>query len=453
MTDVQRPADAPPIGASRATNRGSVRQRAADWEKSSATPHSPPSPSPSPSPPSPARKPSSYPLHQPNQPSSSSSSTTPSALPTAPLRKEEIVLPRISRVALRFPAALEALLAPLDDALIPPVQRLWRVPPLRALFLLITTLTAIETGLILPGILYALGHDAAAGLSTSILLTLALLSQVPKKFIWRRRPWMASRALPFRRDKTSSFPSRAVVCGVVFTYLAIAVPRLASPALAASAPASAAAAIALSAAAAAVARVAAGAHYPSDCLCGVALGVAIVNLGAGVEVRWLNAGCAVVASAAQSAARTLPAPLSMTSRFHHLHFPDLPLPESVTVASWANLRTHVSYTRLLVCLGASYVLTLLSIAGFWVKCSYVYGLLLAPATFRYVFLASAATGLSARSVAEHAPLLDQGRTALWFVGVLAFGMATRGKKGPFRVFAFTAVYFSTLYLIMSYRLE
>lgn len=445
MADVQRPAEAPSNGIS----RGSVRQRAAEWEKSSANPHSPPSSSP----PSPARKPNPYPLHQPTQPSSTTTSSTPAALPTAPLRKEEIVLPRISRVALRFSAAVETLLAPLDDALIPPAQRLWRSPPFRALFLLITTLTAIETALILPSTLYALGHDAAAGLSTSILLTLALLSQVPKKFIWRRRPWMASRALPFRRDKTSSFPSRAVVCGVVFAYLATTAPRLASPTLAPFPPAFVAGAIGLSAAFAALARVAAGAHYPSDCLCGVVLGVAIVNLGAGLEVRWLSAGCGVVASAAQSAARALPAPLSMTSRFHHIHFPDLPLPESVTVASWANLRTRVLYTRLLVCLGASYVLTLLSIAGFWVKCSYVYGLLLAPATFRYVFLASAATGLSARSLSGPGPLLEQGRTALWFAGVLAFGMATRGRKGPFRVFAFTAVYFSTLYLIMSFRLK
>lgn len=59
------------------------------------------------------------------------------------------------------------------------------------------------------------------------------------------------------------------------------------------------------------------------------------------------------------------------------------------------------------------------------------GLLLAPATFRFVFLAPSATRLSVRSVKSYGSLFDHGQTALWFLAVVAFGMATRARKGQF----------------------
>jgi hypothetical protein len=37
--------------------------------------------------------------------------------------------------------------------------------------------------------------------------------------IGRARPWMTSRAVGLRRDRTSSFPSRAVTCGVVYGFI------------------------------------------------------------------------------------------------------------------------------------------------------------------------------------------------------------------------------------------
>lgn len=57
-------------------------------------------------------------------------------------------------------------------------------------------------------------------------------SQLPKRydgggddvmcrFYWRDRPWMARRAFGLRIDDTSSFPSRAVSCAVVYTCIGI----------------------------------------------------------------------------------------------------------------------------------------------------------------------------------------------------------------------------------------
>lgn len=367
-------------------------------------------------------------------------------------RRSKPDVPKGSRVALKFPAFLEQMFAGLDDALIPYAQCLWENTLLRYSSMGATTLTAIETALPAPGILYALGgRDEAAGLCASMLLVLAVVSQIPKKFIWRPRPWMAGRAKPHRRDSTSSFPSRAVVCGVVFTWLLCAsiavmdvdsqaVPRLSTFAF-----------VALAASIASVARVACGAHYPSDCICGFFLGVAVLKLGGRVEVLWLGAGSASLASSAPNASG-----LSLSSGPFVLLHPQVELSagaeaQANVISSFADLPNKTPFLRMLGCILVSYALTLASIAGFWVKCSYVYGLLLSACTFRFVFLSPAATGVA---VASGRPPASDGELALRifaFSSLLAFGMATRGKKGAFRIVSFTIIYFGSMLALLWFR--
>ena len=63
-----------------------------------------------------------------------------------------------------------------------------------------------------------MGLDDVATESTYLILVTAFFSQIPKRFIWRYRPYVVGRAEGRRRDITSSFPSRAVTCGVVYSY-------------------------------------------------------------------------------------------------------------------------------------------------------------------------------------------------------------------------------------------
>lgn len=359
-------------------------------------------------------------------------------------------VPKGSRYSLTFPVYLERLFAGLDDTLIPYAQCLWENTLMRYSAMGATTLTAIETALPAPGILYALGgRDAAAGLWASVLLVLAIVSQVPKKFIWRPRPWMAGRAKPHRRDRTSSFPSRAVVCGVVFTWLLCAslaimdsdsqgIPRASSLAL-----------VALAAAIASIARVACGAHYPSDCICGLLLGVAVVKLGGRLEVLWLRVGSASLTSLTPNAVG-----LSLSSGPFVLSHPERTLGglrQAFVISSLADVPARMPLLRMACCIVASYAFTIASISGFWVKCSYVYGMLLSVCTFRFVFLAPVATGVTLAS--EMTPSTN-GAVA-WrifvFAFLLAFGMATRGKKGVFRIAAFTIIYFSSLFALLWFR--
>jgi membrane-associated phospholipid phosphatase len=380
-----------------------------------------------------------------------------------------IAIPKGSHVALTFPSFLERLLMPFDDALIPHAQALWASPLLRYAMLATTTLTAIETALPAPGILYALGYDAGAGLSTSVLFVVAIVSQIPKKFVWRRRPWMAGRAKPFRRDNTSSFPSRAVICGVVFSWLAFAVIAAESPGPLAMPSQVVLIAVALCASAASIARVACGAHYPSDCVCGFILGVLILRVGGGLELSWLSVGSAALASQSAHSSTLNGLSVSTSTLFSSLPVPALAASDLFTspelaeagapsaalttfvISSLAELAVHTPRIRLVACILVSYALTLGSIAGFWIKCSYVYGLLLSAATFRFVYLAPAMTGVTlAGGIVKVSVKERLGRAGI-FALMLAFGMATRGKKGAFRMFSFTLIYFGSLIAMLWFR--
>ena len=56
-------------------------------------------------------------------------------------------------------------------------------------------------------------------LLTWFSLSLSVVSQIAKRFVWRSRPWMVARAKLVMRTKTSSFPSRAVTCSVCYVVI------------------------------------------------------------------------------------------------------------------------------------------------------------------------------------------------------------------------------------------
>ena len=186
------------------------------------------------------------------------------------------------------PASFEAWWSGFDDTLIrllqSPLNSSARLLVI-AFALCLTFFTSIEFGLILPFTLYLTHYDALADHALPFMLLLALLSQIPKRFLWRSRPWMVQRALRIRKDKTSSFPSRAVTCAVVYgALLAIAmdVRQIAWGAVVGVAV--------CGAVLASMARVIVGAHYPSDCVFGLLSGTLITLVGEGVY-SLMAAGC------------------------------------------------------------------------------------------------------------------------------------------------------------------
>ncbi|KAG9392022.1 PAP2 superfamily [Carpediemonas membranifera] len=142
-----------------------------------------------------------------------------------------------------------------------------------------TFLTCVEIGCIIPTILFALALDDL-GLYSLILSTFtAIVSQIPKRFVWRDRPYMQGRAFRRRKDETSSIPSRAVTCAVVYsiggvcaylhTNLNIFGLVVSLPLFVASVPF-----IILTA----IARIQLGVHFPTDCILGVFQGLFIVGI-------------------------------------------------------------------------------------------------------------------------------------------------------------------------------
>jgi len=252
---------------------------------------------------------------------------------------------------------------------------------------------------------------------------------------------MSGRALPIRQDRTSSFPSRAVVCAVVFSWL-IGQSLFAENILQYHLPSSKLWAGIISVAAlTAFARINVGAHYASDTIVGFFLGLVVINIGSNIERYWQASGCVLEdAYATNSNLAAGTATVASINPFPYIRF---------------------FFSTLL-----AYALTLISIQGFWVKCSYVYGLLLSCATFRACFLCVSKKGgnininnnnnnmltSSLLRVDNHGSIQTHARAILLFLTFLIFGMATRGNKGRFRYIVFTLIYFGTLTCIMYWRL-
>lgn len=368
--------------------------------------------------------------------------------PVVDIRRPVTHVGQLSRFQFLFPKFCEDSLALLDDTLIPHVQCWWSSIPIRVAVLSITTITAIETALPVPAMLYALGFDAAAGLCTSMLVTLALISQVLKKIIFRPRPWMSSRAAAFRKDATSSFPSRAVICAVVFGWLAFATVTVEGGTWNIARPV-AWTAVVLFSIMTALARIMVGAHYPSDTLCGFAVGLLVLKYGVWLETLWSRLGCPIVAIGGSELGSS-----SVTSLLSPLQVIKPTISgSSYIISSYRDLLLLTPYRRLVGAIAGSYMATLASLTGFWVKCSYVYGLLLAAATFRFVFLGQDGTGVLLPHKAQVPSGVWEFALAVWpFVCLLGLGMGTRGKGGYVRILSFSIIYFGVLGTLLVRRI-
>lgn len=348
------------------------------------------------------------------------------------------------RYQIPFPNVCDHFFAALDDPVIQSVQRLWRWFPLRVAVVLLTTSTAIETALPIPAILYALSLDSSAGLCTSMLIVLAFTTQLFKKFVSRKRPWMTGRAQPFRTDTTSSFPSRAVVCAVVFSWLAFACFVAENSSLSLSYGTVWGIIFAFSVLSG-FARVIVGAHYPSDALCGYLIGLLVLKYGFKLETCWSRLGSL---SLSKRHVRFIVSSLYL--KFSPFDLPDpflsdANLSNTSVIYSLADLMSSTPYFRLFGSVAASYALTLASITGFWVKCSYVYGLLLSAATFRFVYLCDGQTGVTfPKQKIVHMGFSELLQVSLPFLALLGFGIVTRGKGGRVHVLAFTVIYLGAL---------
>ena len=303
-------------------------------------------------------------------------------------KKHEWGPPADARCVVHFPRALEECLRHADDPLIalcqlcedeadsPPLR--FAAAGCRAFSRVVTFFTAIEIGVSVPLLLYFCGQDGEASWFATLMLVTGAATQVPKRFIWRARPFHVNRARSTLRNATSSFPSRAVACSVIYAYLvAYTLVYPAESALHASLLWLAIAAVIVPLAA--FARINLGVHYPSDTVAGAILGVAICVAGTALS-RVEDLGCAscrtgeCYASAAAAAAGEESAGAG-------------------DAISWSALG-GVSWALVAACALASLVLTLLAIAPplrFWNKCAHVGGVTLGCLSFHLTFLCKEAS--------------------------------------------------------------
>eukprot|EP01113_Clastostelium_recurvatum_P030077 TRINITY_DN3645_c0_g1_i1.p1 TRINITY_DN3645_c0_g1~~TRINITY_DN3645_c0_g1_i1.p1 ORF type:complete len:412 (+),score=55.92 TRINITY_DN3645_c0_g1_i1:178-1413(+) len=196
-------------------------------------------------------------------------------------RYDEGALPADKRFLWLFPLHLERRLKWLDDTGIAWCQkldhRIWFY-----INMVITATVAIEIGVVAPFILFMVGWDGLATELLYLILILSIVSQIPKRFIWRFRPYMVYRAQMIKKEKTSSFPSRAVTCAVVYGYALVwglaYNNQLGEIDVTWWMPIVCLVIVLLSS----FARINLGVHYPSDCLAGLIQGIIVCVIGTGV---------------------------------------------------------------------------------------------------------------------------------------------------------------------------
>lgn len=181
---------------------------------------------------------------------------------------------------------------------------------------------------------------------------------------------MVRRAAKVRRDATSSFPSRAVTCAVVYAFavcyllqeywlgwgFAWWMPLL----------------FVGSALLASLARVSLGVHYPSDCLLGVVQGGVIVALSLGAfHVDAIGCESCATGKCYSTA--------------------------GATALRWATLWGRLNYLMLGLALGITALIAVAAIVRpleFWVKADRIYGMLFPCLVFQLVFLCPKSNGAS-----------------------------------------------------------
>ncbi|KAN0009240.1 hypothetical protein ACTFIU_006515 [Dictyostelium citrinum] len=230
--------------------------------------------------------------------------------------------------------------------------------------LFITALVAVEIAMIAPFFLYILGQDTLATEFTYLALLLSLVSQVPKRFLWRFRPYMVKRAKTVKKDMTSSFPSRAVTCSVVYSYAIIwivtyydnydiTIVRWWMPLLFVGS-------ILLSS----FARINLGVHYPSDCVGGVIQGTLVCVIG--TAFRKIDI-------------------LGCRSCWDEMCYASINSAQEITF-SHLNRLNFIMLVALLLIFLVIPIVSVMKPVDFWSKCDRVYGMLFPAVAFQLLLL-------------------------------------------------------------------
>jgi undecaprenyl-diphosphatase len=353
------------------------------------------------------------------------------------------LLPDRERFCADFPASLERTWATFDDLGIALCQSSpFRTVAWYYVSLFVTGVFAVETLVTVPVIALACGHDGLATELAILALLAAAVSQVPKRFVYRERPYLVRRALQCRADVTSSFPSRTALVAVV---AAFAVGYACNYGDADTAPAGSvvpvyspgvwvyAGLVPAFLAVASFARINLGVHYPSDCLAGAVLGGVVCALGSLLH----HADVLGCTSCSRGECYTAgDSPRALTAG--HLERVNVPLLLGFTMGALAAVGGAV-----------------LPPLRFWGKAHHVFGTLLACVAFQLCFLCPPFNpGLGSLP-----PPQQQGST----VGSVVFGLAVSalslalgrvGVRGGAaqRIIRFLVVYATVFVLIAAWRL-
>jgi len=325
----------------------------------------------------------------------------------------------------KFPVSMEKRLQLVDNTIIAACQR-FHGKFFLFLDLFITGCSAIETGIAAPFCMFVLGWDGAATELSYLMLLTCVLSQIPKRFIWRWRPYMVWRAQKIRKTETavtSSFPSRAVTCATVYAFMIIYayiydiektdffvtwwMPFV----------------ILIAVFLSSFARINMGVHYPSDCVIGFIQGIIVCVIG---TMLWHAdaVGC----------------DSCFGGKCYALEGSKLEIDKS-------NLN-RINFLVLGVGCLISLLITIFSIVkpvDFWSKCDRVYGMLLPGILFQVTFLCkrTAGTALASPTVCPWYGYFY----GVGFTGVATF-IAWR-NNGKFPILSF-AIQFIMMYFALAF---
>jgi membrane-associated phospholipid phosphatase len=324
----------------------------------------------------------------------------------------------------KFPEAWEERLRAFDDLGIRWLQRP-SGPLFLALALAITGCTTIELAFVVPVVLFVTGWDSLATEFTYLALTTALVSQIPKRFLWRSRPYVAGRAQTRRKDKTSSFPSRAVTCAVVYSFaVCFAVIDRSHPhTIQWWMPLVVLIAFLL----ASFARINLGVHYPSDCVGGILQGAAICAVG---TLLW---EVDVVACGSCSS--------------------DMCYSPEAGAITWHTLSRANWWVMgcLFVVMAGIVGICLAKPLDFWAKCDRVFGMLFPCVAFRVTFLCPAPLN-------DNASLTSPSWPPAWYSYLVGIGLAACltvlgvANKGRYPFAAYLVFFFITFFSLSWWRL-
>uniref|UniRef100_A0A6B2L6R0 Phosphatidic acid phosphatase type 2/haloperoxidase domain-containing protein n=1 Tax=Arcella intermedia TaxID=1963864 RepID=A0A6B2L6R0_9EUKA len=327
-----------------------------------------------------------------------------------------------------FPERLESVLNRIDGPLI----RLLQSRRSKFQFYLshvLTAIVAIEFLIIMPTVLFILGYDNLGTKTLYLSMTLVFLSQIPKRFVWRYRPFMGARAIEIQSCRTSSFPSRAVTCSVVYSYVIVFFYEefqgeyplwLVSPFLVLPVVVS-------------ISRIYLGVHYPSDCLGGMILGYVVCSISMFIY-RADQAGCEC----------------AQTAGFCYYSNATMDILQPITLQTL----THINWWVLGGVVFGQFVFAVLCVIRpikFWIKFGTIFGILFPALTFRFVFLCP--TGSHPASISANL-LPPSGWSFIFSIGLVLAGLFVGTKLQKKLLFwVFVILWVICMSALVVWRLE